>query len=183
MIGRLRAGFARAAAQYLRGIEYFIPEGMRADREDANKARMFLISHSMGPILGNAVPLAVLVFNPTIRPDALVLAASITMFWVFPFLLKWGVNYHALVLTSVVNLNFCILWSCYFYGGVSSPTLPWLLIIPILSLFYIGGERQLQPHLLAISAAAFALFLALYHNVPPPSIDMPLFAVHGLVFV
>jgi signal transduction histidine kinase len=183
MIGRLRAGFARAAAQYLRGIEYFIPEGMRADREAANKARMFLISHSMGPILGNAVPLAVLVFNPTIRPDALVLAASITMFWVFPFLLKWGVNYHALVLTSVVNLNFCILWSCYFYGGVSSPTLPWLLIIPILSLFYIGGERQLQPHLLAISAAAFALFLALYHNVPPPSIDMPLFAVHGLGFV
>jgi len=175
--------FSRAAAQYMRLIEFFIPEGMKADREAANQARMFLISHSMGPILGNAVPLAVLLFNPTIRLDAVVLAVSITMFWVFPFLLKLGVRYEALVLTSVVNLNFCILWSCYFYGGVSSPTLPWLLIIPILSLFYVGGHRRLQPHLLAISAGAFAVFLELYTKFPPPPIDMPIFAVHGLGIV
>jgi signal transduction histidine kinase len=178
-----KAGVGRAAAQYMRLIEYFIPEKMKADREAANQARMFLISHSMGPILGNAVPLAVLLFNPTIRLDAVVLAVSITMFWVFPFLLKWGANYETLVLTSVVNLNFCILWSCYFYGGVSSPTLPWLLIIPILSLFYVGGHQRLQPHLLAISACAFALFLVLYNKFPPPPIDMPAFAVHGLGIV
>ena len=49
--------FSRAAAQYMRLMEFFIPEGMKADREAANQARMFLISHSMGPILGNAVPL------------------------------------------------------------------------------------------------------------------------------
>ncbi len=174
---------ARAANRYLRLIEYFIPDNMRDDREATNQARMFLISHSMGPILGNAVPLAVLLFNPTVRPDALVLSAFITMFWVFPFLLKLGVNYQALVLTSVVNLNFCILWSCYFYGGVSSPTLPWLLIIPILSLFYIGGERRLQPHLLAISAGAFALFLEIYTALPPPPIEMPEYAIHGLGIV
>ena len=172
-----------AAAQYLRLIEYFIPEGMKNDREAANQARMFLISHSMGPILGNAVPLAVLIFNSTLRPDAIILAVAITAFWVFPFLLKRGVRYETLVLTSVVNLNFCILWSCYFYGGVSSPTLPWLLIIPILSLFYIGGERKLQPHLLAISAGAFMLFLGIYNAFPPPPIDMPPYAVHGLGIV
>ena len=125
MSGALRRGLAGAANRYLRLIEYFIPPAVRADREASNQARMFLISHSMGPILGNAVPLAVLLFNPTPRLDAVVLAFFITMFWVFPFLLRWGVRYEALVLTSVVNLNFCILWSCYFFGGVSSPTLPW----------------------------------------------------------
>lgn len=171
---------ARAAGRYLKLIEYFIPEAMKADPEAANQARMFLISHSLGPILGNAVPLAVLLFNPTVRIDALVLMTSITCFWVFPFLLRMGARYDILVLTSVVNLNFCILWSCYFYGGVSSPTLPWLLIIPILSLFYIGGERRLQPALLAISAGSFALFLQIYKSFPPPPIDMPLFAIHGL---
>jgi signal transduction histidine kinase len=112
-----------------------------------------------------------------------ILAVAITMFWVFPFLLRWGVKYELLVLTSVINLNFCILWSCYFYGGVSSPTLPWLLTIPILSLFYIGGEKRLQPHLLAISAGAFAIFLTAYNLLPPPAIDMPLTAIHGLGIV
>ena len=134
--------------------------GAKPTARRANQARMFLISHSMGPILGNAVPLAVLLFNSTLRLDAMVLsspsprsgcsrscssAACATRCWSSP---RWS------------NLNFCILWSCYFYGGVSSPTLPWLLIIPILSLFYIGGDTPLQPHLLAISAGAFVLFLA-----------------------
>ena len=183
MSGHQKSFLDRAAARYLRLIEYFIPEQMKGDREATNQARMFLISHSMGPILGNAVPLAVLLFNPTLRPDAIVLLTFITMFWVFPFLLKWGLRYETLVLTSVVNLNFCILWSCYFYGGVSSPTLPWLLIIPILSLFYIGGEQRLQPHLLAISAGSFVLFLLVYDLFPPPVLDMPVAAFTGLGIV
>ncbi len=178
-----KAALSTAATHYLRGIEYFIPESMKGNREASNQAKMFLISHSMGPILGNAVPLAVLIFNPTPRLDAVILAAAITMFWVFPFLLRWGVRYEVLVLTSVVNLNFCILWSCYYYGGVASPTLPWLLIIPILSLFYIGGERGLRPHLLAISGGSFALFLVIYNVFPPPPINMPLTATHGLGIV
>jgi signal transduction histidine kinase len=179
----VRQRLAAAGAWYLRGLEYFIPASMRADREASNQAKTFLISHSIGPILGNAVPLAVLLFNPTPRLDAVILAIAITMFWVFPFLLRWGAKYEVLVLTSVVNLNFCILWSCYFYGGIASPTLPWLLTIPILSLFYIGGEKHLQPHLLAISAGSFAIFLAVYNGFPPPPIDMPPTATHGLGIV
>ena len=108
---------------------------------------MFLISHSMGPILGNAVPhrRAAVQSRPCGPTPSCCPSLHHHAFWVFPFLLKWGWCYEALVMSSVVDLNFCILWSCYFYGGVSSPTLPWLLIIPILSLFYIGGERRLQP--------------------------------------
>jgi signal transduction histidine kinase len=178
-----RGLMARFAARYMALIEWFIPDAVKADREASNRARMFLISHSMGPILGNAVPLTVLLFNSTLRLDAMVLLVSITAFWVFPFLLKWGMRYETLVLTSVVNLNFAILWSCYFYGGVSSPTLPWLLIIPILSLFYIGGDKRLQPHLLAISGGAFVLFLIIYGLIPPPAMDMPEYAVTGLGIV
>src|SRR3569623_1186514 len=162
MSSRLNRALSGGAAGYMRLINHFVPESARNDREAANQARMFLISHSMGPVLGNAVALAVLCFNSSVRLVALVLMVAITCFWVFPFLLKAGVRYDVLVLTSVVNLNFCILWSCYFYGGVSSPTVPWLMIIPILSLFYIGGTRRLQPHLLTISAVSFFLFLTLY---------------------
>ena len=96
MSNPVTAFFGRAGGLYLRLIEYFIPDKMRGNREAENQARMFLISHSMGPILGNAVPLAVLAFNATLRIDAIVLAIFITAFWAFPFLLKAGVKYEAL---------------------------------------------------------------------------------------
>lgn len=161
-------------------IDYFVPPSLAGDREATNQARMFLISHMFGPVLGNSVPLALFIFDPTPGWDILVLALSITSFWVFPFLLRAGVRYDRLVITSVINLNFCILWSCYFNGGVTSPTLPWLLIIPILSFFYIGGEKRLQVHLLSLFAVSFALFLGLYNLVYPPVNDIPDVALQAL---
>lgn len=161
------------AARYQSLIDYFVPESMRGDRAASNQARMFLISHTMGPILGNSVPLALVLVDPTPGLNTLVLSLSITAFWIFPFLLKRGVNYDALVVASVLNLNFCIFWSCYFDGGVLSPTLPWVLIIPILSFFYIGGNTRLQMTLMSIFAGSFALFLALYHLTDPPANDVP----------
>jgi len=173
----------KVANAYQGLIDYFVPASLENDRSGANQARMFLISHTMGPILGNSVPLALYLFDPTPGMDVLVLAASITAFWLFPPLLRREWNYKWLVMASVANLNFCILWSCYFYGGVASPTLPWILIIPILSLFYIGGERQLQPHLLGISGGAFLLFLIAYFYFEPAANDMPVVAMQGLGLV
>ncbi len=173
----------KIANEYQKLIDYFVPPSLEHDRSGANQARMFLISHTMGPILGNTVPLALYLFDPTPGYDVLVLALSITAFWLFPPLLRREWSYKWLVMASVANLNFCILWSCYFYGGVASPTLPWILIIPILSLFYIGGERELQPHLLGISGTSLVLFLFAYFYFEPASNDMPLVALQGLGLV
>ncbi|WP_299861315.1 HAMP domain-containing sensor histidine kinase [uncultured Hoeflea sp.] len=168
------------AKSYQDLIDYFVPASLKDDREATNQARMFLISHTFGPVLGNTVPLALFVFDPTPGWDILVLALSITSFWVFPFLLRAGARYDSLVITSVINLNFCILWSCYFNGGVTSPTLPWLLIIPILSLFYIGGAKRLQVHLLSLFGISFVLFLGLYNLIDPPINDIPDVALQAL---
>lgn len=161
-------------------IEYFISPEMRQNTTKANQARMFLISHTIGPVLGNSVPLALYLFDPTPDYAVAVLSLSITAFWIYPFLLLRNFNYDVLVMTSVMNLNFAILWSCFHYGGVASPTLPWLLIIPILSLFYIGGEKRLQPHLLALSASIFVCFLGLYFYIQPSPNDLPVVAMQGL---
>ena len=182
-MSKLREFGIMIARLYQAIIEYFVPAQLDKDGEKAKQARMFLISHTMGPILGNSVPLALYVFDPTPDYAVFVLALSITGFWIFPSLLKSGVNYDLLVITSVINLNFCILWSCYHYGGVASPTMPWLLIIPILSLFYIGGEKRLQPLLLSISAVAFGLFFAAYLIIDPPAPDMAIEALQGLGIV
>ena len=168
------------AARYQSLIDYFVPDAIRDDREASNQARMFLISHTMGPILGNSVPIALLLVEATPGLDILVLSASITAFWIFPFLLRRGWDYNALVITSVLNLNFCIYWSCYFNGGVLSPTLPWVLLIPILSFFYIGGNARLQGTLMSIFAGTFALFLVLYYTTNPPANDIPEVALVAL---
>ncbi len=161
-------------------LEYFLPDSLTNDREATNQARMFLVSHTVGPILGGTVPLSLFLFDPTPHSDVFVLALSIFSFWLFPFLLRAGIAYHHLVILSVINLNFAILWSCYHYGGVASPTLTWVLIIPILSLFYVGGEKRYQPHLLAVTGVSFSLFFLLYLFVPPPENDMPQVAMVGL---
>lgn len=175
--------FGRIASAYQALVNYFIPDAMKNDRTADNQARMFLISHTMGPILGNSVPLSLYFFDPTPGWDILVLAASITGFWIFPFLLRRGFSYDALVIASVINLNFCIYWSCYTNGGVASPTLPWLLIIPILSLFYIGGEKRLQTHLLAVSGVSFLVFITAYFYFDPMPSDVPVVAIQGLGIV
>ncbi len=168
------------AASYQRLIDHFVPDAIRENREASNPARMFLISHTLGPLLGNTVPLALYFVDATPGFDILVLALSITGFWIFPFLLRRGWDYNTLVVTSVLNLNFCIYWSCYFNGGVLSPTLPWVLLIPILSFFYIGGNPRLQGRLMSIFAGAFGLFLIFFYTTNPPPNDIPEVALVAL---
>lgn len=169
--------------KYLQLADYFIPEETIRNRDAHNQARMFLISHTMGPFLGNTVPLALFLVDPTPGWDIAVLALSITAFWLFPFMMKAGVAFNKLVITSVLNLNFCIFLSCYYNGGVLSPTLSWILIIPLLSFFYIGGERKLQSVLLYIFAGCFLSFLALYFHFKPPANDIPEYMMTSLGIV
>lgn len=171
------------AKQYLTLADFFIPEEITADREAVNRARMFLISHTIGPVLGNSVPLALYLLDPTPGIDILWLAIGITGFWIWPFLLRAGVSFDKLVITSVINLNLLIFTSCYFNGGVSSPTLPWVLIIPILSFFYIGGEQRLQTALLLIFGISFASYAAAYFYFAPPMNDIPEYAMISLGIV
>jgi signal transduction histidine kinase len=166
-----------------RAIDWFIPPELAAQRETRQQARMFLISHLCGPFLGNVVPGALLFLDPSPGYQVAILGVSITAFWVFPFLLRAFGHYNLLAFISVQNLIFCILWSCYFYGGVSSPTLPWVLSIPLLTFFYLGANPKLRLWALAQFAVNFLAFAAIYRFMPPPTEDTPLEALQGLGIV
>jgi len=163
-------------------VDWFIPAELAADREARKQARMFLISHLFGPFMGNVVPGALYLLDPTPGYPVAVLAASITAFWAFPFILRASGRYNLLVLLSVQNLIFCILWSCYFYGGVSSPTLPWVLTIPLLAFFYLGPSSSLRLGVLGLFAANLAGFCILY-LLSHPENDMPAASMQGLGIV
>jgi signal transduction histidine kinase len=165
-------------------VDGFIPEDMAADRELRKQARMFLFSHLFGPFIGNSVPAAIYFFDPHPTYDVYVLFISITAFWIFPFALRAFGRYNLMVLLSVQNLNFCILWSVYFYGGVHSPTLPWVLTIPLLGFFYIGPTSALRFPLLAqfvLSVAALAVAVQIFDYAG--SKNLPAAALQGLGMV
>ena len=144
---------------------------------------MFLFSHLFGPCLGLTVPLVLFLLDPTPGIDILLLAVSIGGFWVFPFLMRAGADYRWLVQLSVLNLHFAILSGCYNYGGINAPTVIWVLIIPILCVFYTGGEQGMNRRLLFVSLASFATFFLVYNAVPPEESDLPEAANFGLGIV
>jgi len=164
-------------------IDWFIPPERAAHRETRQQSRMFLISHLCGPFLGNVVPGSLFFLDPTPGWPVAILAISITSFWVFPFLLKARANYNVLSFISVQNLIFCILWSCYFYGGVTSPTLPWVLSIPLLAFFYLGANPKLRMLALAQFTLNFLGFAAILRFLPPTPEDTPVIALQGLGIV
>lgn len=169
-------------ATFDRVLDWFIPAGIAANRDLRKQVRMFLISHLLGPFIGNTVPLALYIFDPDPGYEVAVLAVSITGFWIFPLILRhWG-HYSLLALISIQNLMFCIFWSCFFYGGVTSPTLPWILSIPLLAFFYIGGEAKLRAIVLVMFAANFTVFfVATYAFAKPPNMDPDAMQALGLV--
>jgi signal transduction histidine kinase len=164
-------------------VNYFIPRKIAVDRDRRNRAHVFLVSHILGPLIGNVVPIALYVVDPAPGYQVAVLAISITSFWIFPFVLRAGAPYNPLALVSIQNLIFCILWSCYFYGGVTSPTLPWVLVIPLLAFFYLGSSKSLRAIVMIMFAANLAIFSSFYLFGYPIKNDLPVAAMQGLGLV
>ena len=138
----MKVKLAQLLASLDRLVNYFTPAEIAVDRDARNRAHVFLVSHILGPFIGNVVPIAIFVLIRQPGYAVAILAISITAFWIFPFVLRAGVPYNPLALVSIQNLIFCILWSCYFYGGVTSPTLAWVLVIPLLAFFYLGSSGR-----------------------------------------
>src|ERR1700726_2320899 len=179
----MKAKLAKILAALDRLVSYFIPPEVAADRDARNRAHVFLVSHILGPFIGNVVPIALYVLDPVPGYQVAVLAISITAFWIFPFLLRAGAPYNPLALVSIQNLIFCILWSCYFYGGVTSPTLPWVLVIPLLAFFYLGSSKSLRLIVMVMFTANLAIFSSFYLFGYPIKNDLPVAAMQGLGLV
>jgi signal transduction histidine kinase len=152
--------------------DWVIPGELLADREMRTRARMFLVSHMFGPILGNVIPLYLYWLDRESAGTLAVLAGSIAGFWIFPFLLKLTGRYALLSFVSIQNLLFAILWGCYHYGGLSSPFLPWLVTVPLLAFIYLGASLRTCITILLQISLSLAAFVGLFafggsfpHNV------------------
>ncbi len=142
-------------------VNWFLPKTIEVNTDRAKNVRMFLLSHLLGPLLGHPITLFLLLNDPQPWPHVWILGASLTMFWVFPFAVKFfGRYYETLAFISIQNLTFAILWGAYNYGGVSSPFLIWLVTVPLLAFFYLGSSwiaRIAVPISMVVSTGLFYL--------------------------
>src|ERR1700743_3715603 len=179
----MKAKLAKAIAALDRLVNFFISPDIAADRDARNRAHVFLVSHILGAVIGSVVPITLYLVDPSPGYDVAVLATSIIAFWAFPLVLRAGVPYNPLALVSIENLIFCIFWSCYFYGGVTSPTLAWVLVIPLLAFFYLGSSVKLRlivQAMLVVNVAIFGVFYFLGFHV---NNSLPVAAMQGLGLV
>jgi signal transduction histidine kinase len=163
-------------------LDYFIPVEIRVRPDSHRRARMFMLSHVFGPFLGNVIPLYLFIVGQVADYRFWTFAASITAFWIYPFVLKWTRAYNVIAFVSVQNLLFCILWACYSYGGIYSPFLPWVLITPILAFFYLPSQGRIKDGLLLLittNVTVFGLLVLGSYEFPP--VDLELFQVIGII--
>ncbi|WP_158816795.1 HAMP domain-containing sensor histidine kinase [Methylocapsa sp. S129] len=166
----------------LRFIDWFIPERAKRTRSDLGRARTFVFTHLVGPVTGQSIAAFLFLADP--RPDShiVVIALGIGLFAALPFLLKMTGSLLLVAMISVETLIAVTLFGAYFYGGVSSPFLPWLLIALLNGLFYLS-DRPLS--VLGIFVANFAVFLAFWYAAGslPDRVPMERMSVVGLVSV
>jgi signal transduction histidine kinase/CheY-like chemotaxis protein len=144
-------------------VDWFIADDVRSGSNELRRRRMFLISHLVGPFLGHPITLFLYVRDPHPWPHVHILGASITLFWLFPLLIKFLPKYYTVfALLSVQNLIFAILWGSYHYGGASSPFLMWLLVVPLLAFFYMGSNKATRIGVVLQIAVSLGCFYLAY---------------------
>ena len=162
-------------------VDWFIPDRLKANSDVVQGARMFLFSHLFGPFLGHTISLYMLFVQETTDFAWWVFFGAITAFWPFTFVLRYTGAFVPLALMSIQNLLFCILWGCYYYGGISSPILPWLITVPLLAFFYLPTRRTriIVSCLIAVNLIAFYF---MYSSLGfPPSVPLSKLAGLGIV--
>lgn len=120
--------------------DWFIPPRLKMDEATLGRCRIFTITHVVGPCLGQAISVFLYFADPNHGPAYWIITSCISAFALLPFLLKLTGRLQALALFSVINLTFVTLFGSFFYGGVSSPFLPWLLTALLLGFFSAIGR-------------------------------------------
>jgi signal transduction histidine kinase len=159
----------RLSNSFLRLLDWFIPASARIDRSQLSLARIFVFTHLAGPALAQSMSVFLYRTDPDPGFACWTIIGSICAFWVLPFALKITKNLRYVALASVALLAFASLFGAFFYGGVSSPFLPWLIISVFLGFFYCPDKPRLLVALFVFGILAFTasfMIFGFHERVP-----------------
>jgi signal transduction histidine kinase len=154
-----------------RMVDYFVPSDARDEASSYMMVKTFVFLHLFGPLLGHSVIVFLYQASTSIDWVFWTLEINLCFFWLMPFLVRWTGKLTVPATLSVHALVTLSLFGSFFYGGISSPFLPWILIALLLGFFYladrtrvllIGVAAQVSAFIAArFAAGAFPLLLPL----------------------
>ena len=133
-----------------KAVDYFIPEDIRQETSNLMKVRTFVFLHLLGPAMGHSVILFLWQASKSLNWQFWTIEASVLSFFAVPLLVKYTRSLVWPATVSVLVLVFLSLFGSFFYGGISSPFLPWLLISLLIGFFY------LSEHVMTVLAGVVA---------------------------
>src|SRR3982074_623999 len=136
-------------------IDWFIPAGVKAERSEHGLAQNFVFTHLFGPALSQSIAVFLYISDPHPGVACWTVIICIWLFWLLPFVYKLTANLQLSALISVELLAFTSLFGAYYYGGVSSPFLPWLIISLLLGFFYLSERPILVVGLFTLNILGF----------------------------
>ena len=143
-------------------IDWFIPAEAKLERSERGLAQNFVFTHLFGPALSQSISVFLYLSDPHPGFACWTVIVSIWLFWALPFVYKKSGDLQLAALISVELLACTSLFGAYFYGGVSSPFLPWLLISLLLGFFYLSERPILVVGLFTFNILGFVLAYLLW---------------------
>jgi signal transduction histidine kinase len=127
----------------LKIIDWFVPPELRINTANLWQARIFVISHLLGPC--SAIAILAYLYRALEVHDIVFWTICLLcgVFWLLPLWLKRSRTLFWLALFSFCDLTFISMFGSFFYGGVSSPFLPWCLASLLIGFFYLGNRPLL----------------------------------------
>jgi signal transduction histidine kinase len=149
-------------SRFVRFIDWFIPTEAKLERSERGLAQNFVFTHLFGPLLSQSISLFLYLSDPHPGFACWTVIVCIWLFWTLPFVYKKTGDLQLSALMSVELLAFTSLFGSYFYGGVSSPLLPWLIISLLLGFFYLSERPVVVIGLFTFNIAGFVLAYLLW---------------------
>ena len=149
-------------AYALRIIDHFLPDGVLLERSELSVARNFVFNHLVGPTLAQGIVFYLYHADPDPGFACFTIIGCIYLFFTLPFIYKYTGNLRTSAFISVQLLTFTSLFGTYYYGGVSSPFLPWLIIALLLGFFYFSDRPKLVITMFATNFLGLVTAYAAY---------------------
>jgi signal transduction histidine kinase len=139
-----------------RFIDWVIPANIRETESDRLMARTFVLLHVLGPIMGHSVTYFLAKTSAGGTWQFWTTEAIVVCFLAIPLLLRVGKSLRLAAMVSVQLLVGLSLFGSFFFGGISSPLLPWFLIAMVLGFFYLADTITLT--LVGVALQLFCFF-------------------------
>ncbi len=147
-------------------LDWFIPERIRTSESDLLMTRNFVLLHLVGPIMGHSVTAFLWMRLGSTAWQFWVTEVSVVAFFLVPFLLRHSGDIRMPAMVSVQLLVGLSLFGSYYFGGISSPLLPWFLIAMVLGFFYLANSIRYVLIGIALQLAIFMISRILNGSFP-----------------